>query len=47
MKFIPLYLLISLLTLTGLSGCNTLEGLGKDIQSLGRETEEATDLSKT
>ena len=41
MKFIPLYLLISLLTLTGLSGCNTLEGLGKDIQKAGERLEDS------
>jgi entericidin A len=43
MKFIPLYLLISLLTLTGLSGCNTLEGLGKDIQKAGERLEDSAD----
>ena len=40
----PFLLLTVLLMLLGLTGCETMEGLGKDIQSLGEAIEDsATD----
>lgn len=29
-----------------LAGCNTVEGIGKDVQSVGKETEEAARAAK-
>lgn len=36
-------LLLSFLTAMSLSACNTVEGVGEDVQSLGRETEDAAE----
>jgi predicted small secreted protein len=41
MKSILSSLLISLFVLTGLTACNTVEGVGEDLQSIGRKTEDA------
>lgn len=38
-----LALLISVASLLALSGCNTVEGVGKDIQKAGERLEDAAD----
>ena len=40
MKMLPV--MIALITVFGLSGCNTFAGMGKDIQSGGKAVEEST-----
>lgn len=41
-----LRLVLGLALLAGLSACNTLEGLGKDIKSAGQSIENAADRRK-
>lgn len=36
-------LLSTLLSLVALSGCNTMEGMGEDIETAGEEIEEAAE----
>jgi len=44
MKTISLFLAISLLAV--LTGCNTVEGAGKDVKATGAAVEKAADNSK-
>lgn len=43
MPKISFLIAITLTALLGLSACNTVQGVGKDIQSIGKTTEEAAD----
>lgn len=36
----------ALILLLALQGCNTTEGMGKDMQSAGKEVEKAADANK-
>jgi len=46
----PLILLITLLLMNGLAGCNTVEGFGKDLKHLGgsieKKAEKTTDSTE-
>jgi len=44
-KFIALLLLISFVF--ALAGCNTVEGVGKDVKATGQAIEKAADKNKT
>lgn len=37
------FMIVSVLVVSGLSGCNTMRGLGKDIERGGEKIQEATD----
>ncbi len=41
MKSLLSSLLVALLMLCGFTACNTVEGIGEDLQSIGRKTEDA------
>jgi len=38
-----LFVSLALLGFTALAGCNTVEGIGKDLQGAGRAVEDAAD----
>ena len=41
MKSVLLRLLIAAFVLSAITACNTVEGMGEDLQSIGRKTEDA------
>lgn len=43
MKHLITILAASLLSLTSLTACNTIEGVGKDLQKAGEKIEDAAD----
>jgi len=44
-KLVPV-VIISLLTLGGLAGCNTVEGVGKDLEAAGDAIEDSASDNK-
>ena len=40
-------MLVSLLCITVLTGCNTMQGIGKDLQQLGEKIQRATNRAGT
>lgn len=43
MKATMIFLMITFLSATALSGCNTVEGFGKDLKKVGGKIEEKAD----
>lgn len=43
MKSWLVYIFVGLFTITGLAGCETMKGMGRDVENAGEEIEDAAD----